>query len=217
MRDILCKIVVPALAATTATVAVGRIVTGPLRGFPVEDELLRRLVAGRTPAMDRWATSVSTASGVAAAIGLALASGAVVARTTRDARAAAAPLAAIALETLVFTSAAAIVKRPRPDVPKLGYEHATTSFPSGHTGAAVALYRTWATLLERSDHPAAPALGAALRVVVPAAVAHARLYCGMHHLSDVVAGALIGAWSAHAVGELLLRGGPAKRFADDLG
>ncbi len=204
LRAVLRGVVAPALAVTAVTAVVGRLLTGPLRGFAAEDAILRLMAANRTPARNRWATSVSTASGVAAAIALAVASGAVVARTTRNPRAAAAPLAAIALETAVFVSAAAIVKRPRPDVPKLGYEHATTSFPSGHTGAAVALYRTWATLLERSGHPAARVAAPVLRVVAPAAVAHARLHCGMHHPSDVAAGALIGVWSAHAVRELLL-------------
>lgn len=203
-RDILTQIVLPGVAVTAATAVAGRFVTKRLRGFPAEDVLLDKLVATRGPALDAWATSVSTASGVAATIGLAVATGAAIGAATRNLRTAAAPLAAIALETAVFTSAAAVVKRPRPDVPKLGYEHKTSSFPSGHTGAAVALYWTWARLLERTGHPVAKVLAPVLRVGAPAAVAHARMHCGMHHPSDVLVGALIGFWSAHAVDDLLL-------------
>ena len=214
-----------ALAVTAATIAAGKVITGPLRGFPAEDRLLEAMAERRSPAKDRWATSVSTASGVASTIGLALASGgytwarsgrlaheaegvktppARAVRSGRDARLAVAPLAAIALETAVFVSAAAVVRRPRPAIPKLGYEHRTSSFPSGHTGAAVALYWTWATMLRNSGHPATPAVAPLLRWVAPPVVAHARLYCAMHHPTDVAAGLLIGAWSAREIERTLL-------------
>lgn len=69
---------------------------------------------------------------------------------TRDRRAAAAPAAALALETACFVASAALVRRPRPSgVWRPEHPHATSSFPSGHTAAAFALHGTLADLLDR--------------------------------------------------------------------
>jgi undecaprenyl-diphosphatase len=66
----------------------------------------------------------------------------------------------------------------------------TSSFPSGHASSAF-----FAAMLLR-DSPAAPAVFAAAAVV-----AASRVHVRMHHASDVVAGALLGA----ALGELARR------------
>lgn len=108
---------------------------------------------------------------------------------------------AILGELFVFVLVTATVHRARPPVPHLDPAPPTSSFPSGHTGAAVALYVCLALLLLRTppgSRPPTPAGRVAARIVavlfclVPLAVAVSRVYRGMHYPSDVVAGALGG-------------------------
>lgn len=116
---------------------------------------------------------------------------------------------AVALASTTFTLTTFPVERERPPVEHLDPAPPTSSFPSGHVGAATALYGGLALLLllwHRRREPAMPGwLLAGLLVVplvVPLAVAVARLYRGMHYLSDVTVGVLNGvlclALAAHA-------------------
>lgn len=119
---------------------------------------------------------------------------------TRDRRSAIAPAAVLALETACFVASAALVGRPRPEgVWRPEPPHATSSFPSGHTAAAFALHGTLADLLERHGARRARLLGPLLRYVIPSAIAFSRVYRGQHHISDTVAGAALGRWSAAVV------------------
>ena len=102
---------------------------------------------------------------------------------------------AILLELSTFLITTAVVHRSRPAVAELDASPPTSSFPSGHTAAAVALYGALALIVYRRSGRRIPWL----LFVIPAAVGVARLYRGMHHPSDVVAGALLGAlavWAA---------------------
>lgn len=75
---------------------------------------------------------------------------------------------------------------PRPDDPSIvKYERVTsaTSFPSGHTATAAAV---WVYLGRVTRVPIA------LSLLIVFAVAVGRLYLGVHYLADVVAGALLG-------------------------
>jgi membrane-associated phospholipid phosphatase len=119
---------------------------------------------------------------------------------TRDRRSAVAPAAVLALETACFVASAALVGRPRPErVWRPEAPHATSSFPSGHTAAAFALHGTLADLLDRHGAPGARLLGPLLRYGIPGAIAFSRVYRGQHHISDTVAGAILGRWSAAVV------------------
>ena len=62
-------------------------------------------------------------------------------------------LVAILGELFVFLLVTAVVNRPRPDVPHLDAAPPTSSFPSGHTAAAVALYGAIAFVLWRRPRP----------------------------------------------------------------
>lgn len=99
---------------------------------------------------------------------------------------------ALAGELVVFLAVTVVVHRPRPDLPRLDQAPPTSSFPSGHTGAAVALYGCLAVLLIRYSASRLGVLAAVLLWLVPVAVAASRLYRGMHYPSDVLAGALGG-------------------------
>lgn len=75
-----------------------------------------------------------------------------------------------------------IVRRPRPVLQaRSGREFRTTSFPSGHAASSFAA----ATFLGRGGETV-PLLGAATVVTA------SRVIIGVHHLSDVVAGAAVG-------------------------
>lgn len=113
--------------------------------------------------------------------------------------------AAIVGELLVFLIVTAVVNRPRPGVPHLDVAPPTSSFPSGHTAAAVALYGCLAVIFLRQLRPQWLARTVAtVLFVIPVVVAATRLYRGMHHPTDVVFGALGGGlWLALVLVTLL--------------
>ena len=85
------------------------------------------------------------------------------------------------------------IDRARPAVPHMDQSPPTSSFPSGHTSAAVALYLGLAVVLAmHTDHRWLKAL-CWLLLLVPVCVAVSRLYRGMHHPSDVTASFVNGA------------------------
>ena len=101
-------------------------------------------------------------------------------------------IGALVLEVCVYGAASSIVGRPRPDVERLTTAP-TQSFPSGHMAAAVTFYvglviivhwNTVSPLLRRSS--------ILLGVVIPVGMFISRLYLGMHYLSDMIGGILLG-------------------------
>ena len=102
-------------------------------------------------------------------------------------------VAAIGGELLYFLILTTAVGRPRPDVPRLDEAPPTSSFPSGHTGAAVALYVCLAVIIwTRVAQRALAVPVAVVLCVIPVAVGVSRMYRGMHYATDVVSGALGG-------------------------
>lgn len=123
---------------------------------------------------------------------------------------------AIVGELLIFLAITALVHRDRPPVLRLDEAPPTSSFPSGHTGAAVALYGCLAVLLLRTvpHRPLARTL-AVVGLAIPVLVAASRVYRGMHYLSDVVAGALAsGMWLAVVLVVLLPRPGRGRSVGE---
>ena len=102
------------------------------------------------------------------------------------------PPQAIAVQAIVFMTAALVVGRERPDVEKLDESPPTSSYPSGHTGASTAFYVVLAMLAQRIGNRALRIVVTVVCLLVPVAVGTARLYRGMHSLSDVLMGALNG-------------------------
>lgn len=104
----------------------------------------------------------------------------------------------LTLELSVFLTVNHLVDRPRPDVPRLGSTPSTFSFPSGHTAATVVVWATIVVLIRHltDDHRAHRLIGAVAGVigaVMVFVVGFSRVYRGMHYVTDVVAGALLGA------------------------
>jgi membrane-associated phospholipid phosphatase len=122
-------------------------------------------------------------------------------------------VAAMVGELVVFYAATKIVHRPRPPVIRLDAAPPTSSFPSGHTAAAVALYGCIAILVlwiygrRRATRAAVVVL-----CCVPVVVGLSRVYRGMHYPTDVLAGALLGGlWLLLVITTLLPRRRTRKR------
>lgn len=93
----------------------------------------------------------------------------------------------------MFLSVTFAVGRPRPDVARLNATPSPSSFPSGHTAAAMVLFVSIAIIIMcRTHSPFARGLGVVLAAIVATAVGFSRVYRGLHHPTDVFAGALFG-------------------------
>jgi undecaprenyl-diphosphatase len=102
------------------------------------------------------------------------------------------------LEALTFITVTALVGRPRPDVPHLDTSPVGSSYPSGHTAAAVAYSAIVVAIFWHTRRRWVRAIAVALGVIVPVCVGLARMYRGMHFLTDVIFGALLGGASVIA-------------------
>jgi membrane-associated phospholipid phosphatase len=212
---ILRGVVLPTLGVIAALAGAGRALRLLGGDDPREDRAVRALQerfghrtddggAAAGP-LDRVTGPLSWYSGVPQTIANGAIWCAVTWLSTRDRRSAIAPAAALALETACFVTSAALVGRPRPrSAWRPEQPHATSSFPSGHTAAAFALHGTLANLLDRHGAPGSRFLGPLLRYGIPGAIAFSRVYRGQHHISDTVAGAMLGSWSAAVVRRELL-------------
>jgi membrane-associated phospholipid phosphatase len=100
---------------------------------------------------------------------------------------------ALAYELSVFLVANALVDRPRPDVPRLDSTPSTSSFPSGHIAATLAFWCGTALIVNATvRNRVVRVLVWVVAVVMTVNVAFARVYRGMHHVTDVSAGAILG-------------------------
>ncbi|ROR46288.1 diacylglycerol kinase family protein [Kitasatospora cineracea] len=188
----------------TVLVAAGLLVTHPPGGWwdPAEDGLVARLAEHRTAAL----TTVSSwLSGLAftPAIVAVTAAVALLLLLRHQPRPAALLAGAVALQAALFVTAAHLVDRARPDVVRLDGALPTSSFPSGHVGAATALYGGLGLLALHRLRGRWRILLCALAWTVPLLVAASRLYRGMHHPTDVLAGALNGAAALWVVARAL--------------
>ena len=167
---------------------------GPLSGpLDAEDALNAGLAASRTGPWDTITLVWSYLGSTEVVVGVWLVFSALVLWRTHDWRLAAVPAIAILLQLAIYLTITALISRARPSVDKLDVLPPMTSFPSGHVGAATALYVTFILLavrIERVGLRWAVTLGC---LAVPLLVGFARLYRGMHHLSDIGAGLIVGA------------------------
>lgn len=100
---------------------------------------------------------------------------------------------ALFLELMSFLAVNSVVNRPRPDVVRLGTLPTTSSFPSGHTAAIVALYGGLALICSDRFRSWIIRIVVWLAVLLASlAIGFGRVYRGMHFPSDAVAGALLG-------------------------
>jgi len=102
------------------------------------------------------------------------------------------------LEAMTFITVTWLVGRPRPDVPHLDTSPVGSSYPSGHTAAAVAYSAIAVVIFWHTRRTWVRALVATIAALVPIMVGLARMYRGMHFFTDVIFGALLGGTSVVA-------------------
>ena len=98
-------------------------------------------------------------------------------------------------ELAAFLTVAAVVKRPRPDVPNLDSRLPTSAFPSGHMAATTCLYVGIAILVIGHARGWWRYLFLIPAIVMPVMIAVARMYRGEHHPTDILGSLLFaGLW-----------------------
>lgn len=192
LRDLFVRAVAPAAALWAAIVGIGLLIRGPLGGIPSEDDLSKGVQKTRTPTWDSVTMVWSHIGNTEIVIGVCVLAVAFLWWRTRQWWVAVIPAIAIALQATVFVIATAVVGRARPHVAHLDPAPPTSSYPSGHVGAATALYVSFALLAQRIQPAPLRRVLTVLFLLVPVLVAWARLYRGMHHLSDIGVGAVNG-------------------------
>ncbi len=112
---------------------------------------------------------------------------------TRRWRIAAFAVFALLVESATYHFTSLAVPRDRPSVPRLEDLEVDTSYPSGHTAAAVAVYAGLVLLLSsRFTSSMSKALAWTGAILLVSFVALSRMYQGMHHPLDVAGGVLVG-------------------------
>jgi len=116
-------------------------------------------------------------------------------------------------EVSIFLITAATVARQRPHVMALDVAPPTSSYPSGHSAAATAFYGASAVLVAHAATSRGWRLAAVtIAVLVAVGVGVSRVYRGLHHPSDVMAGWLLGGvWLAVCARLLLPSRPPGQR------
>jgi len=171
-------------------VGIGLLITGPLSAIDRrEDSVAAAFNRNRTDLWDGITDVWSRVGNTEIVIGTCVVVTAVLLWRTRDWRFSAVPAIAISLQATIFVLATHTVGRLRPPVLPEDPSPPTSSYPSGHVGAATALYASFALMAaERIERDWLRRFVIALCVILPLLVTYARLYRGAHHISDVVMG-----------------------------
>lgn len=192
------------LVAYLVLVAVGLGVGGLLVHTPVgqpivdeEIEVSEWIATEREPAVTEMSLWASRLGGTIPVVTIVVALSIAFALAFKRWRESASLATALSLEALVFLTVSTLVGRSRPPVEQLDVSPPTASFPSGHAGAATALYLTLSVIVWwRIKNAILRGLAALLAVALPASVAISRVYRGMHFVTDVIVGMLLGAAAA---------------------
>jgi membrane-associated phospholipid phosphatase len=181
------------LAICALFIGLGLLVTHELNSLTRwDDSVVRSFADHRTSSLNHWtdyATKVADTFGILIVLVVAV----IVLLLLRHRWDALFLVLALGLELTTFLTVNAVVGRPRPSGPRLGSLPSTSSFPSGHTAATVALYGGLALLINARLRARIVGIVAWLvALLAAAAIGLARVYRGMHHPSDVIAGALLG-------------------------
>ena len=146
--------------------------------------------AHRTPSLTHWSLIFTTLGATTAILVVAVATCVVFLAVTRHWR----PVIFVAVvmfgELAAFLAAAAVVKRPRPNVPHLDQHLPTSAYPSGHTAATTCLYIAIAILVIGHARGWWRWLFLIPAIAMPILVATSRMYRGEHHPTDIL-GSLI--------------------------
>jgi len=188
-------------------VGIGELVTKAGDGNVLGDRTIPHwLAAHRTPGLTRWSQIFSTLGATQAILIVALATSVVFLAATRRWRPVVFVATVMAGELGLFLVAAAVVRRPRPDVTQLDQHLPTSAYPSGHEAAACCLYVAIAILVIGHARGWWRWLFLVPAVAMPVLVALSRMYRGEHHPTDILGSLLFAALWLTAM-SLLIRPG----------
>ncbi|WP_084125624.1 phosphatase PAP2 family protein [Demequina sp. NBRC 110054] len=184
------RVLLPVVALGAAVIGVGYLIGNVLALD--ESAISQAVVDARTPTMNTISAFASGLADTKTILVTALVVCALVWWRSGRWWFATVPLVALAAEVAVHLASTAVVNRTRPEVEQLDDAPPTSSFPSGHTGASSAVYLSFALMATRISHRGARLTVVILCALVPVAVALSRVYRGMHHPTDVLAGLVVG-------------------------
>jgi undecaprenyl-diphosphatase len=190
------RVLPPLVALQLGMIGLGLLITKVLTGvwpFTVEDGINRYLAARRTGPGNVVTEIFSLVGSTPVIIAVTAIAAFVLLRRLHSWREPIFLCAAVTAQAIVFFFTTLVIDRQRPRVHHLDASPPTSSFPSGHTSAAVALYAGLALVLAGLVRHTWAKWLCWLLVLVPVGVATSRLYRGMHHPSDVTASFLNGA------------------------
>lgn len=116
------------------------------------------------------------------------------------------------LEAMVFITVTRIVGRPRPEVPRLEGSPVDSSFPSGHAAAATCYVAIAVVVFWHTRSRVWRGVAVVVTAFIPLAVGVSRMYRGMHYLTDIFAGFVLGAATV-AITVLVATRAEARRLA----
>jgi undecaprenyl-diphosphatase len=192
-------------------IGLGELVTRYGNGNVLGDHTVPHwFAAHRTPTGDRWSLVFSTLGATQAILIASLATCVVFLAVTRRWRPVVFVATIMAGELAAFLIAAAVVKRSRPDVPRLDHALPTSAYPSGHMAATCCLYAAVAILVIGHARGWWRWLFLIPAIAMPVLVAISRMYRGEHHPTDILGSVLFAALWLTAV-TLLIRPGARGR------
>jgi undecaprenyl-diphosphatase len=177
-------------------VGIGELITKDGNGNVLGDKTIPRwFAAHRTPSWTHWSLIFTTLGATTAILIVSVVTCVVFLAVTRRWR----PVVFLAVvmfgELAAFLAAAAVVKRPRPNVTHMDTHLPTSAYPSGHVAATTCLYVAIAILVIGHARGWWRYLFLIPAIAMPVLVALSRMYRGEHHPTDVL-GSLIfaGLW-----------------------
>ena len=194
-RGFALRVIVGYAVISAVLIAAGLLIVHPLAGSGIvhwDESVVRWFADHRTPRLTSlsafWSKTGDAPSIVA--VGLVLA---IVLSLRRHWHEVIVLVSILSVELGTFLTISYTVGRARPTVEHLGSVPSTGSFPSGHIAATIVLYGFVVVLLNRFAVPLLlQAIAVLWTIVAAASVGWARMYRGMHHPLDVVAGATMG-------------------------
>jgi membrane-associated phospholipid phosphatase len=184
------RILAPVLALFAVMVGLGLLITKVLEKtwpFTVEDTVNRDFAANRESFGNVASFIFSTIGSTPVIIGVTAVVAIILRLTLKRWREPLFLCAGVIAQALIFFFTTLLIDRQRPEVAHMDNSPPTSSFPSGHTSAAVALYIGMAVVLVGLTNRTWLKTLCWLLVLVPVGVAVGRLYRGMHHPTDVTA------------------------------
>jgi len=183
-------LIVGALTGVGKLIMITRNANGNLLG---DHTIPHWFAAHRTPTLNHWSLIGSNLGATQDILIVGVVSCVVFLAVTRRWR----PVVFLAVvmfgELAAFLTIAAVVKRPRPDVPNLDSRLPTSAFPSGHMAATTCLYVGIAILVIGHARGWWRYLFLIPAIVMPVMIAVARMYRGEHHPTDILGSLLFAA------------------------